>query len=86
MLKANHVRRKSQNTRELKNSQQLVPCESFSVGLENVVRIRDKMQFVYKEMAHDGAKSNAMKFSLWNPSMSEMEKTNPRVADKLAKS
>ena len=53
---------------------------------DNVVRIRDKMQFVYKEMAHDGAKSNVMKFSLWNPSMSEMEKTNPRVADKLAKS
>lgn len=51
-----------------------------------MVRIRDKMQFVYKEMAHDGTKSNAIKFSLWNPFMSEMEKTDPRVADKLAKS
>ena len=64
MLKANHVRRKSQNTRELKNSQQLVPCESFSVGLENVVRIRDKMQVVHMEMTRGGVKSTLAKRNL----------------------
>ena len=41
----------------------LVPCEFFSVGLHNVIRISDKMQVVYKEMTCDGPKSAVAK---WN--------------------
>ena len=36
----------------------------FSVGLDNTVRIHDKIQVVYKEMACDGAKSNEAKWNL----------------------
>ena len=36
----------------------------FSVVLDNVVRIRDKMQVVYKEMACDRARSNMEKWDL----------------------
>ena len=28
-------------------------CEFFSVGLDNALRIRDKMQVVYKKMTRD---------------------------------
>ena len=35
----------------------LVPCETFSVVLDNTRRIRDKIQIVYKEMTLDGVKS-----------------------------
>ena len=36
----------------------------FSVMLDNVVRICDKMQVVCEEMACDGAKSNVAKWNL----------------------
>ena len=36
----------------------LVLCEFFLVELENAFGICDKMQVVYKEMTHDGAKWN----------------------------
>ena len=38
-----------------------VSCEFFSVVLDNMVRIRDKMQVAIKEMTCDGAKSNVAK-------------------------
>ena len=44
--------------------QHKVSCEFFSVVLDNVVRIRDKMQVVYKEMACDRARSNMEKWDL----------------------
>ena len=34
------------------------------MGLDKAVRIRDKIQVVYKEMACDGAKSNVAKWNL----------------------
>ena len=36
----------------------------FLVVLDNAVRIRDRMQVVYKESACDGAKSNVAKWNL----------------------
>ena len=36
----------------------------FCSGLDNAVRIRDKMQVVYQEMARDGRKSNVAKMNL----------------------
>ena len=36
----------------------------FLVVLDNAVRIRDRMQVVYKESACDGAKSNVAKLNL----------------------
>ena len=36
---------------------QLVPCEFFSMELENAVGIYDKMQVVYKEMTSDIVKN-----------------------------
>ena len=36
----------------------------FSVGLDKAVRIRDKIQVVYKEMAWEGAKFNVAKCNL----------------------
>ena len=36
----------------------MVNANFFPVVLDNAVRIRDKMQVVYKEMECDGAKSN----------------------------
>ena len=36
----------------------------FSVGLDNAVRIRDKMQVVYKEMSCEGLSSIMAKWSL----------------------
>ena len=41
-----------------------VSCEFFSVELDSAVRIRNKMQVVYKEMTCDGAKSNLAKWNL----------------------
>ena len=34
------------------------------MALDNVVRICDKMQVIYMEMAYDGAKSNVAKWNL----------------------
>ena len=34
------------------------------MGLDNAVRIRDKMQVVYKKMTRDSAKSNVTKWNL----------------------
>ena len=39
-------------------------CEFFSVGLDNALRIRDKMQVVYKKMTRDWAKSYVAKWNL----------------------
>ena len=36
----------------------------FSVGLDNAVRIRNKMQVVYKNMTRDRAKCNVAKWNL----------------------
>ena len=41
-----------------------VALSSRSVGLDKVVRIRDKIQVVYKEMADEGAKFNVAKCNL----------------------
>ena len=41
-----------------------VLCDFFLVVLDNAVRIRDRMQVVYKESACDGAKSNVAKWNL----------------------
>ena len=48
---------------KIHHQQHLVPSELFSVGLNNAVRIHDKMQVVYKEMTCHGAKSNV---AIWN--------------------
>ena len=42
----------------------LVLCEFFLVELENPFRICDKMQVIYKEMTHNGAKSKGAKWNL----------------------
>ena len=42
----------------------LVLCEFFLVELENAFRICDKMQVIYKEMTHNGAKSKGAKWNL----------------------
>ena len=52
---------KSQNAGELRGSSIKFQVSLFSVGLDKAVRIRDKIQVVYKEMACDEAKSNVAK-------------------------
>ena len=37
---------------------------NFFSGLDNTVRMRDKMQVVYKKMTRDRAKSNVSKWNL----------------------
>ena len=58
-------KKKSQNAGELRGkfaiSSIMFQVSLFSVGLDKAVRIRDKIQVVYKEMACDEAKSNVAK-------------------------
>ena len=59
---------KSQNAGELCGKLAIssikFPVSFFSVGLDKAVRIRDKIQVVYKEMADEGAKFNVAKCNL----------------------
>ena len=61
-------KKKSQNAWELRGKLAISSIKFqvslFSVGLDNTVRIHDKIQVVYKEMACDGAKSNVAKWNL----------------------
>ena len=51
-------------TRESRDQYHLIPIWFFSVGLDNTVRIRDKLQVVYQEMARDEYRSNVAKWNL----------------------
>ena len=59
---------KIQNTGELRGKLAISSIKFqvsfFSVGLDKAVRIRDKIQVVYKEMACEGAKFNVAKCNL----------------------
>ena len=61
-------KKKSQNAGELRGkfaiSSIMFQVSLFSVGLDKAVRIRDKIQVVYKEIACEGGKFNVAKCSL----------------------
>ena len=55
-----------------------VLCEFLLVGLENAVRIHDKMQVVYREMTCHGAKSNEVKWN-WSTILAHEKLPNVHV-------